>query len=173
MTAELSWHVQNCDMTWPIVFILEKGIFLKNLYFYDLISPWNHSLVTWSTQMALTHWGRVRHICVSKLTIIGSDNGLSPGRCQAIICTSAGILSVGPLGTNFSEILHRNLYIFIQENTFENVVCQVQSGIISMDQCHEVETCFSIDDHLSIQWCLEYLLEYLGFTGIWFEVTIQ
>ena len=33
----------------------------------------------------LTHWGRVTHICVSKLTIIGSDNGLSPGRRQAII----------------------------------------------------------------------------------------
>ena len=33
----------------------------------------------------LTHGGRVTHICVSKLTIIGSDNGLSPGRRQAII----------------------------------------------------------------------------------------
>ena len=32
-----------------------------------------------------THWGRVTHICISKLTIIGSDNGLSPGRRQAII----------------------------------------------------------------------------------------
>ena len=28
----------------------------------------------------LTHLDRVAHICVSKLTIIGSDNGLSPGR---------------------------------------------------------------------------------------------
>ena len=53
----------------------------------------------------LTHWGRVTHICVSKLTIIGSDNGLSPGRRQAIIWTSVGILSIGPLGANFSEIL--------------------------------------------------------------------
>ena len=52
----------------------------------------------------LTHWGRVTHICVVKLTIIGSDNGLSPGRCQAIIWTNAGILLIGPLGTNFSEI---------------------------------------------------------------------
>ena len=32
-----------------------------------------------------THWGRVIHICVSKLTIIGSDNGLSPGRRETII----------------------------------------------------------------------------------------
>ena len=33
----------------------------------------------------LTQWGRVTHICVSNQTIIGFDNGLSPGRRQAII----------------------------------------------------------------------------------------
>ena len=53
----------------------------------------------------LTHWGRVTHICVNKVTIIGSDNGLAPGRRQAIIWTNAGIFLIGPLGTNFSEIL--------------------------------------------------------------------
>ena len=52
-----------------------------------------------------THWGRVTHICLNKLTIIGSDNGLSPGRRQAIIWTNAGILLIRPLGTNFSEII--------------------------------------------------------------------
>ena len=54
--------------------------------------------------LSLTHWGRVTHICVSNLTIIGSDNGLSPGRRQAIIETNAGILSIGPLGTHFNKI---------------------------------------------------------------------
>ena len=39
------------------------------------------------------------HICVSDLTSIGSDNGLSPGRRQAIIRTNAGILLIRPLGT--------------------------------------------------------------------------
>ena len=53
----------------------------------------------------LTHWGRVMHICVNKQTIIGSDNGLSPDRCQAIIWTNAGLLLIGHLETNFSEIL--------------------------------------------------------------------
>ena len=38
--------------------------------------------------------------------IIGSDNGLSPGRRQAIIWTNTGILLIRPLGTNFSEILN-------------------------------------------------------------------
>ena len=52
----------------------------------------------------LTHWDRVTHICVGNLTITGSDNDLSPGRCQAIIRTNAGILSIGLKGTNFSEI---------------------------------------------------------------------
>ena len=44
------------------------------------------------------------YICASKLTI-GSDNGLSPGRRQAIIWTNAKILLIRPLGTNCSEIL--------------------------------------------------------------------
>ena len=54
-----------------------------------------------------SHWGRVTHICVSKLTTIGSDNGLSPGRHQAIIWTNDGILLIRTLGTNFSEILSK------------------------------------------------------------------
>ena len=45
------------------------------------------------------------YICISKLTITGSDNGLSPVRHQAIIWTNAGIMLIGPLGTNFSENL--------------------------------------------------------------------
>ena len=59
----------------------------------------------------LAQWGRVTHICVGYLTIIGSDNGLSPNRRQAIIWTNAGLLFVDLLGTNFSDIL-------IEINTF-------------------------------------------------------
>ena len=55
--------------------------------------------------LSLTHWGRVTHICVDKLTIIGSDNGLSPDRRQAIIWTNAGLLSIGSLRTYFNENL--------------------------------------------------------------------
>ena len=46
----------------------------------------------------------VTHICVGNLTIIGSDIGLSPVQRQAIIWTNAGILLIGPLRINFSEI---------------------------------------------------------------------
>ena len=45
------------------------------------------------------------HICVGNLTIIASDNGLSSGRRQATIWTNDGVLLIGPLGTNFIEIL--------------------------------------------------------------------
>ena len=71
----------------------------------------------------LTHWGRVMHICVGNLTITGSDNGLPPGRCQAIIWTSAGILLIGPLGTNFSEIL-----IGIQTFSFKKMHLKMSSA---------------------------------------------
>ena len=47
----------------------------------------------------------VTHMCVVKLTIIGSNNGLSPGRRQTITCANAGILLIGPLWTNFNEIV--------------------------------------------------------------------
>ena len=60
---------------------------------------------SWWFSSRLTHWGRATHICVGKLTIIGSDNGLSPGRRQAIIRINAGILLIRPFGTNFSEFL--------------------------------------------------------------------
>ena len=53
----------------------------------------------------LTYWGRVTHICVVELGHQWSDDGLSPVRRQAIICTNAGMLLIGPLETNFSEIL--------------------------------------------------------------------
>ena len=71
----------------------------------------------------LTHWGRATHICVGKLTIIGSDNGLSPGRRQAIIWTNAGIFLIGPLGTNFSEILIR-----IQTFSFRKMHLKISSA---------------------------------------------
>ena len=71
----------------------------------------------------LTHWGRVTHICVGKLTIIGSDNGWSPGRRQAIIWTNAGLLSIGPLRTYFSENL-----IKIQQFSLKKMHVKVSSA---------------------------------------------
>ena len=63
------------------------------------------SMVPYALKSSLTHYGRVTHIFVSAVIIIGSDNGLSPGLHQAIIWTNAGILLIGPLEINFNEIL--------------------------------------------------------------------
>ena len=71
----------------------------------------------------LTHWGRVTHICVSKIIIIGSDNGSSPGRRQVIIWTNAGILLIEPLRTRISEIL-----IEIHTFSFKKIHLKMSSG---------------------------------------------
>ena len=63
------------------------------------------------------------HICIGNLTIIGSDNGLSPVRRQAIIWTNAEILLIGPLGTNFSQIL-----IKIHTISFKKKLLKMLSG---------------------------------------------
>ena len=90
----------------PLDFVLSYVVLFSGM---TKITPQSIMLiqisVTSQGHNELTHWGRVTHICVSKQTIIGSDNGLSPGRRQAIIWTNAGILLIGTLGTNFSQIL--------------------------------------------------------------------
>ena len=61
-------------------------------------------------------------MCVGKLTIIGSDNGLLPGRYQAIIWTNAGILLIGPLRTYFNEML-------IEIQTLSVICCPFRRGL--------------------------------------------
>ena len=101
---------------------------------------------SYSIGRSLTHWGRVTHICVSSdvgplrmaprlvLRTIGSRelgdgdfvriaNGLSPGRRQAIIWTKAGVLLIGPLRTNSSEIL-----IVICTFSFKKMHLKMSSG---------------------------------------------
>ena len=95
--------------------------------------------------MFKTHWCRVVHICVSKLTFIGSDNGLSPGGHQAIIWINDGILLTGTLGTNFSEILSE-IHAFHSRNAFENVVCEM-AAILPRHQCVKfIVTLISADE---------------------------
>ena len=71
----------------------------------------------------LTHLILVPHMCVSERVGIGSDNGLSPVRCQAIIWTTTGLLSIRPLRTNFSKIL-----IKIQTFSFTTMHLKISSA---------------------------------------------
>ena len=54
-------------------------------------------LVSIVSSVHMTHWGRVMHMCII--------NGLLPNWRRAIIWTNAGILLIGPLAINVSEIL--------------------------------------------------------------------
>ena len=114
---------------------LIQAIIWTNSDQYDI------AIAVYSQHMNLTHWGLVTHICVSNLIIIGSDNGLTPGRRQAIIWTNAGILLTGLLGTNFSEILSKICIFSFTKIHLKNVVWKM-AAILSRPQCvnrHSVE----------------------------------
>ena len=89
----------------------------------DMVSTQFAQIILWAVWKGLTHWGRVTHICVGYLTIIGLDNGLAPDRRQAITWTNVGILLIGPLGTNFSEML-----IEIHTFSFKKIHLKMSSG---------------------------------------------
>ena len=68
----------------------------------------------------LTHWGRATHICISKLTIIGSDNGLAP----TIVWTNSRILLIRTLvNKKVSETLSE-IHIF----SFKKIHLKMSSG---------------------------------------------
>ena len=98
-----------CELisTWPTVVCDDKlnSVFTCHSFNDDKLSLIFRPVYKGDMICYLTHWGRVTNICVGNLTSLGPDNGLSPGRRQSIIWTDAGILLIGPLGTNFSEIL--------------------------------------------------------------------
>ena len=111
--TSLSSHVNRPSHSWDTAFSkfdLEnqgsgsygfRKVWPKCCLIWQVFGPWANP---YGANGQITHWGRVTHICIGKLTIIGLDNGLPPERHKAIISTNAGILLIGPLGTNFSEI---------------------------------------------------------------------
>ena len=98
----------------------------SRLVIWDAIPP-NMTSLQWcqikQCIFPFIYWGRVTNICVGNLTIIGSANGLSPGRRQAITWTNVGIVLIGPLGTNFSEML-----IEIHTFSFKKIHFKMSSG---------------------------------------------
>ena len=92
-------------------------------YVVFIVSTLEKLTILWQNKVTLTYWGRVTHICISRVTIIVSDNGLSPGRRQAVIENNAGILLIGPLGTNFTWVL-----IEIHTFSFKKMYWKMLSG---------------------------------------------
>ena len=75
-----SWKFKKCPnkKEKSVQCVLNREIF----YLISLLRDYawfqgNVSLTTGNDPEHLTHWGRLTHICVNKLTIIDSDNGLS------------------------------------------------------------------------------------------------
>ena len=116
------WFMAKCVIsshTIPVVYVFQCNFFFK-----------------------LSHWGRMTHICVNKVTIISSDNnkvtiissdnGLSPERRQAIVWTNAEILLIGTLGIIFSEIVHGNSNILCKKCTWK---CRLRNGVHFASMC--------------------------------------
>ena len=82
----------------------------------------------------LTHWGLEMHICVGKVTIVDSDNGLAPGRRQSIISTNGGVLMIQTLGTNISDIWSE-IHSCHSRNAFVNVNCEIAAIFVSASMC--------------------------------------
>ena len=106
----------------------------------------------------LTHWCRVTHMCFAKLTIIGSDNGLSPGRRQAIIWNNARLLLIEPLRTNFSEIS-----IVIQRFSFKKIHLNMSSAKwrpfclgLNVLNCLHDKMCKQTSEQTTVMICLHF-----------------
>ena len=74
------------------------------------------------------------HICVSKLTTIDSDNGLSPGRRQTIIWTNSRILLIGPLGTTSIQFQSKFIHFHSRKSIW---ICHLENGghFVSCSMC--------------------------------------
>ena len=106
---------------------------------------------------------------------IVSDNGLSPGRCHAIIWTNDGLLLIGTTGTNFSEIVI-GVATFRSKNVFETIVWKM-AAILSWPQCvkaqwtddvfhGDIKIVFRQWNGTSLIYCKTHLIEYIK--GSWY-----
>ena len=108
--------------------IRRNPVFNSRVYVEHDINMWGQWLYQeWirCKRVALIHRGRVTHM---RVTIIGCDNDLSPGRSQAInyLNQSCNIVN-WTLKNKFQWTFNRNWYISIRENKFENVVWKMAS----------------------------------------------
>ena len=99
----------------------------------------------------LTLWGRVTSISVGKQTIIGSDNGLSPGQRQAIIWTNAGIYII--IAKNIRYLLwNRGAWRFFHD-TYLTIEVQ---GIWCTHHLHDSCPLTDVNQHFTALGCRYY-----------------
>ena len=91
---------------------LHQHVFFRIIYYiYCKVSERNY--------LFETEW---RIFASVEKTIIGSDNGVSPIRCQAIIWTNDDIVNWNIRNTFQCNIIW-NSNAWFQESAFENIVC--------------------------------------------------
>ena len=118
-----------CVFSLPISYVMIERIYIYTLSYY------HHQIGSMNYYPLFRVRSRNNGMrCMSFYILIGSDNGFSPGRRQAIIWTNDGILLIGPLGNKLQWNLRWNLYIFIQENAFETVVRKL-AAVLPRPQC--------------------------------------
>ena len=134
-------QIQYHYILYSMTYLLKLALKMQELKRFGRCISSNSPCKTWVPTALLlvlpwkfTHWGRVAHICVSKLTIIGSDNGLSPCQCQAIIWTNTGILPIRPLGTKCNEIFIKIHAFSFKKLCLKIVICEM-AAILSRPQC--------------------------------------
>ena len=135
-----------------LYYVMSKHIIFKDKYDFNsytgelqLFADWGNMLQPLMTAAqrnshvckyltSLTHCGRATQICVGNLTIIGSDNGLSPGWRQDIIWISVGLLLMGPLRAYFS-VISTNIQQFSLRKMQLKMTSAHMSAILSLPQC--------------------------------------
>ena len=126
--TKIFWAQLTCKSARHLKFILIVEVFSS----LDIISAQKISMA-YSVVIFNSLRPSDSYIYISKLTISGSDYDLSPDRCKVIDWTNAEILLIGPLGTNFSEII-----ILIQTFSFKKWVWKYSwkmAAIFSRPQC--------------------------------------
>ena len=109
----------SCISEWEGRLTFHKGGGSRS-FMTMIMTIWWPSSGVWIYQIVT---GVTSVVGVPSTHLVGSDNGLSPERCQAIIWTNAGIWLMGPRGTNFSEIL-----IEIHLFSFKKMHLKMSSG---------------------------------------------
>ena len=116
---------------------------------------------------ALTYWGRMMHICISKLTIIGSDNDLAPGQHQAIILTNARILLIWTLGTNFSEILSKTHAFSFKKMHLKMLSAKWGPFCLGLNVLNRMFQHLMLPDHQQAQCCIQSMTINYYFSLVW------
>ena len=142
ITEHLSYRVQNYSKRNPLYgdicpskrAIMRNALPYQDSIMYLLTAP-SHCLYhhyQWDMksdfifqEVYLTHWGRLTHICVSKINHrwlrFCPVAWLAPSHNLNQCWDFANLTQRNTFQWNFSQ----NKYISIQENSFENVVCEM------------------------------------------------